>query len=51
MEEEADGGGDGDEGLFELGGDGLEHDVFDVGAGVAVVVLAELGGGGAAEED
>lgn len=42
MEEEPDGGWGGDEGLPELGGDGLAYNVLHVGAGVGVVVLPEL---------
>ena len=42
MEEEAEGGRSGDEGLLELVGDGGPNDVFDVGADVGVVVLPEL---------
>lgn len=43
VEEEADSGGGGDEGLLELGGDGLPYNVLHVGADVGVVVLPELG--------
>lgn len=42
MEEEADDGRDGDEGLLELGCDGVPDNFLDVGAGGGVVVLPEL---------
>lgn len=45
VEEEAEGGGDGDEGLLELGLDGVADDSLDVGAYGGVVVLPEVGGG------
>lgn len=42
MEKEANGPGDGNEGLVELGLDYVSYDAFNVWADVGVVVLPEL---------
>lgn len=43
MEEEAEGSGDGDEGLLKLLGDGVPDDAFDIRADFGVVIPPELG--------